>query len=599
MPRPASNRAFAILSCLLLIGCQAPAPSPTALPPTGGTLRVAIVENGTEALPGSPYYDPGLYTYSPLNRCCLVRTLLSYKGGPLEEGGAELRPDLAEDFPEVSADGLTWTFTLRAGLRYAPPLAERTIEARDFITAAEHAVQFSDTPPFLDDIVGVREFRERSVDTIAGIEAPDTRTVRFRLTAPAGDFGNRVAISILAPLPAEALVGRDDEAYAGFLVASGPYMYEGADDLDLADPDALPVWTGHQAGRATLVRNPSWSRGIDPLRPANANRIEVISVADPNEGIALIESGDADLLGEPAPVSVAERYLGDESLRARVFTQPAIRVQYMSMNLAMPPFDDAHLRRAVNLVIDRSAAADAVGEARGASAVVAHHVFPDAVENALLRTYDPYPSNGDAGDVEGARDEMRQSRYDADGDGRCDAAACSGVPAVAYANEYDRGPWPLIVRDLAKIGIKLVPAEADFFLAQSHVAAVINIGWGADYPSGANFSALIGPEGISDGGLLNLSLVGASAEELTSWGYEVTDVPSLDSKVDSCKRSVGSAAFLCWAELDQLITERVVAWVPLAFINHDWVFSERVAEFSPDGESVGPTLDQIRVSAQD
>ena len=79
----------------------------------------------------------------------------------------------------------------------------------------------------------------------------------------------------------------------------------------------------------------------------------------------------------------------------------------------------------------------------------------------------------------------------------------------------------------------------------------------------------------------------------------MTEVPSLDGKLDSCKRAVASAAFLCWAELDQLITERVVAWVPLAFVDHHWIWSERVIEFSPDGESISPALDQIRLRPED
>ena len=600
VPSPVSSRAYAILSCvLLLLGCNAQAPSPSSQPPTGGTLRVAIVENGGESLPGSPYYDPANFNaFSPLTRCCLLRTLLSFNGRPTEEGGAELRPDLAEELPSVSADGLIWTFKLRAGLHYAPPLADRMIEARDFITALEHAVRVGEVP-FFDDIDGVPEFRDGSVDTIAGIQAPDATTLRILLTAPAGDLGNRVALPMLAPLPAEALAGREDGDYAGFLVASGPYMYEGADGLDLADADAPPIWADRPAGRVSLVRNPSWSRAIDPLRPAHADRIEAVMVANPDEGIDLIESDDADVLGEPVPVSVAQRYLASDALRARVFSQPAMRVQYVMMNLAVPPFDDIHVRRAVNLVIDRAAAASAVGEARESSAVVAHHVFPDGVENALLRTYDPYPSSGDGGDLEGARDEMRQSAYDADGDGRCDAAVCSSLPAGAVGETTDGSPWSLIIGDLATIGIELVPAEADPFLGQSHVAAVVDIGWGADYPNGANFMALLSQEGISDDGLLNFSLIGATAEQLASFGYEVTEVPSLEGKLASCRQAVGSAAFMCWAELDQLVMERVVPWAPLVFIDHHWVFSERVVEFSPDADSVAPALDQIRLRPED
>jgi peptide/nickel transport system substrate-binding protein len=586
----------AILACVLLLGCTAPVPTPSGQQPTGGVLHVAIVVNGTESLPGSPYYDPAtVFSASPLTRCCLLRTLLSYNGRPIEEGSAELHPDLAEELPRVSADGLEWTFTLRDGLHYAPPLADRVIEAGDFITAAEHAVRVGENP-FLDDVIGVREFSEGTVDTIAGIEAPDARTLVIKLTAPAGDLGNRLAMPFMAPLPAEALEGRDDAAYAGFLVSSGPYMYEGANDLRL-DADAEPIWADREPGRVTLVRNPSWSRASDPLRPAHADSIEAIMVDDAAEGIALIDSGDADLVAEPAPASVAERYLSSETLRTRVFSQPAIRVHYMSMNLAVPPFDDVHVRRATNLVIDRAAASDALGKLLGASAVVAHHAFPDSVENGLLRTYDPYPSGGDSGDIAGARDEMRQSAYDRDGDGRCDASVCSGVRVATLFDDADFAS--LIAADLAEIGIELVPtAEANAFAPANRVAAFVGIGWGVDYPSGSNFAGLVSRVGISADGSLNYSLIGASPDQLTSFGYKVTAVPSLDGKVDSCRQAVGSAAFMCWAELDQLLVERVAAWVPLSFIDLHWVFSARVAEFSPDAESIGPALDQIRLRTE-
>jgi peptide/nickel transport system substrate-binding protein len=594
VPRPPASRATAIIVCvLLLFGCAGPSPTPSPLQPTGGTLRVAIVQNGSEALAGSPYYDPAaVFSFSPLNRCCLVRMLLSYNGRPIEEGGVELQPDLAQELPRVSRDGLEWTFTLKAGLPYAPPLEDRTIEARDFITAAEHAIRVGDNP-FLDDIVGVREFREGLVDTISGIVSPDARTVVFRLTAPAGDLGNRLAMGFMAPLPAEALADRDDAAYAGFLVASGPYMYEGADHLSL-EAHAQPIWADREAGRVTLVRNPSWSRESDPLRPAHADSIEAIMVADASAGIALIESGDADLLGEPTPATVAKRYLASDTLRTRVFSQPAIRLHYMSMNLAVPPFDDVHVRRATNLVIDRAAAAVAIGKLVEASAVVAHHAFPDSVENGLLRTYDPYPSTGDGGDIGGARDEMRQSVYDRDRDGRCDASVCAAVPAATLADNPELAS--LIADDLSEIGIELVGVpQDDVFRPDSRIAIFIGIGWGADYPSGSNFTGLVSKDGIFPEQNLNFSLVGASPDQLMSWGYHVTQVPDLEGKVESCRQAVGSAAFMCWAELDQLIVERVVAWVPVAFIDQHWAFSERVAEFSPDVESVGPALDQIRL----
>ena len=49
---------------------------------------------------------------------------MSYKGVPTDQGGAEIFPDIASAAPEVSADGLTWTFTLKQGVKYGDPFGD-------------------------------------------------------------------------------------------------------------------------------------------------------------------------------------------------------------------------------------------------------------------------------------------------------------------------------------------------------------------------------------------------------------------------------------------------------------------------------------------
>ena len=98
----------------------------------GGTLRAAVPDiwaTEVDLDPQGAYFT----TSWELFRCCLLRTLYSYNGRPTEEGGMELRPDLATGLPQVSADGLTWTFRLREGLRYAPPFDDTQIVALDVV----------------------------------------------------------------------------------------------------------------------------------------------------------------------------------------------------------------------------------------------------------------------------------------------------------------------------------------------------------------------------------------------------------------------------------------------------------------------------------
>lgn len=64
-----------------------------------------------------------------LFRCCLLRTLLSYTGRSTSEGGTELHPDLAAAIPQITDDGLSWTFELKRGIHYGPPMQDVEITA--------------------------------------------------------------------------------------------------------------------------------------------------------------------------------------------------------------------------------------------------------------------------------------------------------------------------------------------------------------------------------------------------------------------------------------------------------------------------------------
>ncbi len=169
-----------LLIILLAASCTtsvAPSPSAEAAGAVGGALRAGLWVWEDPDEQERALLDPQLFFWHPFARCCLLRTLLSYEGRQIEDGGAQLRPDLAEAMPEVSPDGLTWTFRLREGLRYAPPFEERAILARDFITALERTIRVGESP-YHDVIEGVQAYRDGEAGTISGAQAagrPDHR----------------------------------------------------------------------------------------------------------------------------------------------------------------------------------------------------------------------------------------------------------------------------------------------------------------------------------------------------------------------------------------------------------------------------------------
>jgi ABC-type oligopeptide transport system substrate-binding subunit len=159
-------------------------------------------------------------------------------------------------------------------------------------------------------------------------------------------------------------------------------------------------------------------------------------------------------------------------------------------------------------------------------------------------------------------------------------------------------PLATIVEDnLEALGIDLAPEVLDndaFFQAldpTTQVPIAIGDGWVKDFPSGSTwFEPLFSSEAL---GNPNTSLVGATGEQLEALGYPPVEVPSVDGKIAECLEAPGSAQFACWAELDQLLMEQVVPWVPYAGMTDVRTFSPRVESFSIDQAFTLPALDRI------
>ncbi len=629
---PARGTAAAVCVLVLTGACSGappaePSPSASGVVPAGGTLRIVVPRTGesftrfVDAEGDPAVLDPHLdyfasYDSTELLRCCLTRTLLSSNGRSAEEGGARLHPDLAAEMPDVSADGLSWTFRLRPGLHFGPPFEEVEITAADFVRGFQRlaAPTLEDHFPaqLFGDIVGLEAYAAGQATSIAGLETPDPHTLILRLTKPAGDLAARLAMALVIPIPAHPTDARarygvatgHDAGYGRFLVSSGPYMLEGSPALDFSRPpsEQTPV-AGLVPGQSIrLVRNPSWDRSTDALRQAHADSIEYEVVDSMDTAVSEVYARRAHLLlhwtlEQQIPTEVVDEVRADPA-RGRVYVNESDAIVSMLMNVARPPFDDINVRRAVSHAIDKAAIVELLG---GPLTVrVAHHLVPDAVVDNLLVDYRPYGTPGDAGDPAAARAEMAKSKYDTDGDGICDAAECSDVLAVGRAEPFP--PVAESVReDLAAIGIELrleKRAGEDFFSAwqdpTQRVGMILPIGWAKDSLSPAGFfvGQFYSPVAFSEEGA-NGSLVGASARQLEAWGYGDVDVPNVDSRIEACLPQTGAAQFECWAEFDQHMMENVVPSVPFGSSVGVVLASADVVNYEWDQLVAAPSLDQI------
>ena len=326
-------------------------------------------------------------------RCCILRTLMSFDGRRAEDGGADALPDLASAPPEISPDGLVWTFFIREGIHYSPPLQNVEVVAGDFVRALQREADssivkggsYSSYAFYYSVIEGFDDVREGRATTISGLEALNDHTLVVRLTRPCGELGYRFAMPATAPIPPNqtdplapyGIATGHDHDEGGFLVGTGPYMIEGTGNLDfgVAATEQTPV-PGFVPGRSlTLVRNPSWDPQSDPLRAAYTDRMEFSispAPAAPFDSPRFLsevrrmqkrwlhdtESGKTDMVfnvfQQVSDMDVA-RYRKDPALIPYLHLDPRDWIQMLSMNLAVPPFNDIHVRRAVNLVIDKHA----------------------------------------------------------------------------------------------------------------------------------------------------------------------------------------------------------------------------------------------------
>jgi peptide/nickel transport system substrate-binding protein len=627
---------------LLAVGCTGGKPKrkPTAAPlPRGGTLRVGApgladeqapleTSHGTFDIAFDPQQDFNGETLE-LDRCCLLRTLFSYNGHPTNQGGGEVHPDLAAALPQVSSDGLVWTIHLKPGIHYSPPLQNIEVTAQDFIRTLERGLRRADPAfdeasrsplvdfagfLFQDAIRGAREYSDGRADTISGLEAPDAHTLIVHLTRPTGDLAYRFSQVDSAPIPPNpsdptarlGVAQGHDETYGRFLVGTGPYMVEGTQNLDFSKPptDQVPV-SGFVPGKSlTLVRNPSWHPSTDSLRPSYVEGIDVTLGQSPEETASEVEDGRLDVAFQSASPEEYGKYVNDAALRGRAFVNENDVLFLLSMNVAAPPFDDLHVRRAVNMAIDKNSVRR-LAEIRQPSLVgpqggdVAGHVVVNSLSGNLLLSYNPY--GGAAGGLQHAKAEIAMSMYDRDHDGVCDAAACANVVAVVRNNDPF---WPglagIVRRALAPLGIHLDVQSTDVqtFFGKlldptTHTPLSLGARFLKDFPNASSYmTANFGSESLPPDGT-DFSLVGASPAQLRTWGYAVRNVPSVDDRIAACLSVTGEAEVRCWASLDQHVMTEVVSVVPLLFGTYAQTVSARVLNYSYDQFADGPALDQI------
>jgi peptide/nickel transport system substrate-binding protein len=517
-------------------------------------------------------------------------------------------PDLAEAVPEPA--GLTYTFRLKPGVRFGPPV-DREVTSRDVAYAFERIATPSLVAQYgfyYEVIAGFTAFAEGKAQGISGITTPDERTISFTLTAPTGDFLDRLSLPATAPIPEE--VARCDDSpgdYARHLIATGPYMIEGSEALDASSCAALEPISGYDpSARLSLVRNPSYDPATDDpaIREALPDGFLFTINSSRRDIFERISRGLLESSYDAPPATVVQREGREDAATSRLRVNSADRLWYLSMTLTEPPFDDVHVRRAMNAVMDldglrRTWGGPIAGE-------IATHVLPGSLIDGALPASEHHPFQEEpfTGDLDRAKEHMRQSRYDRDQDGVCDAPECSDVVLVTQSEP----PWdtmtPIIAQSAGLIGIEITPraapASASYAITSAparRIPLAANGGWSKDYADPSGFMVLHDGRRIIPAGNQNWSLVGITAGQAEELGLSVPPggVPSVDAEIDRCSALAGQERQECWIALDRRLTEEIVPWVPYLDASNLDLLGPAVTQYDYDQASGEQALAHVAV----
>ncbi len=439
------------------------ATQPTAARHRGGTVTVAVGPFGY------PDLEPGAYDGQAWQLLSLAYDgLISYR----RTGGTTfgpLVPDLAADVPEPSADGRTYVFRLRPGIRFSNGAR---LKPDDFRVSLEDVLKRHGKiiPSFFDGIVGARRCirSPRTCSLSKGIVTDArARTITLHLTRPDPHLLYKLATPFAYVAPAEQRFG-GDRAPPG----TGPYR---VDDF-------------HPQRGAELTRNPRftvWSP--DPTPAGLADRIRVRVSEDVRGQVAAAQRGEVDVVelagpfGSAVPPKDIEALFTRHSGRLHAAATPSLF--FLWMNVREPPFDDVRVRRAVNYAVDRELVAQLEGGAPLALPAC-HYVAPGHPGYAPECDYTRDAGRGvwSAPDIESARALVRRS-----------GTAGQRVTVSIPTEKLEVGRY--LARLLDRLGYRArVRERGGYPDYRGHVADSRNRaqlgteGWAADFPTPTDFT---------------------------------------------------------------------------------------------------------------
>jgi peptide/nickel transport system substrate-binding protein len=536
----------------------------------------------------------------------LTRTLVGYQH-LAGAAGNKLVPDIATSLPKVTPSTTTYTFHIKQGVKFSPPV-NRQVTSADIVNEMQRLANPKDGGEYAfyyTVIKGWNQYAAGKAKSISGITTPNSSTITFKLTKPTGDFLYRMAMPATGPQPAEVtkcFSGQADK-YGQDLISTGPYMIQGIDKVNISSCSAVKPVSGYDGATGThmiLVRNPNYAQSTDHFRKNYPDEFDFLVDANNDDIFNKVSASEfQDEIANP-PAQVLEKYVRTHN--PSLHQNSGDRTWYLTMNLTQAPFDDIHVRKAFNWIMDKHALVQAWGGPTIGK--VANHIVPDSMFNNQLAEYAPYKTPGDTGSLAKAKAAMKGSKYNTSNNGQCDASACKNVYLLADTRPQDTKMVPIIEADAKKIGItfKVHTINGAYPTLQTpskDVAIGERPGWGKDYADALTFfTPLFDGRTIIPNGNTNYALVGITPSQCKTLKVSgnCTGVPSVNSQLDKCSiLAAGQARLTCYENLDKYLMTNVVPWVPYLWSTATHITSPNVTAWQFDQFSGGTAYARVAV----
>lgn len=236
-----------------------------------------------------------------------------YQGLVRLDRDGKIEPQLAESWT-IAPDGLTYTFKLRTGARFHNG---ETFDAGVAKFALDRARASDSINP-----------QKRFYTVIASIDTPSPDTLVLHLAEPSGNLLYRLAWPAAVMVePRSAATNKTNP------VGTGPFK--------------LRNWV--KGDRVELVRDPNfWDSSRNVALEAATFRF----IGDPQAQVAALEAGDVDAMPGLGAPELYGKFQNDTRFAA-ITGNTELKV-VAGMNNARKPFDDARVRKALMMAVDRS-----------------------------------------------------------------------------------------------------------------------------------------------------------------------------------------------------------------------------------------------------